>query len=279
METVLAGGVWTIAADSAELENAIVNLALNSRDAMPDGGKLTIETANVHLDDSYATANRDIDPGQYVMIAVSDTGCGMTAEVAANAFDPFFTTKEVGHGTGLGLSQVYGFVKQSGGHVKIYSEPGQGTTVKLYLPRLTGAGAAPTGPAPEEFVARSSHGELVLLVEDDEDVRANSAAMLQELGYEVIQAGDGITALRELDRRTDVRLLFTDVGLPGPLNGRQLAEAALRVRPDLKALYTTGYARNAIVHNGRLDPGLELIVKPFGYAELAAKLRRILDGK
>ena len=224
IETVLAGGLWRTFADANELENALLNLAVNARDAMREGGRLTIETANTYIDDAYAAAHDDVPSGQYVMIAVSDTGTGMTADVIARAFEPFFTTKEIGQGTGLGLSQVYGFVKQSGGHVKIYSEPGEGTTVKIYMPRLMDGnteipieGAAPQPPV-------GAQGEIILLVEDDEDVRANTTMMLRELGYGVLEAVDGPTAVELLKSKAGIDLLFTDVGLPGGMNGRQLAD-------------------------------------------------------
>jgi PAS domain S-box-containing protein len=276
VETVLAGGVWRTMVDPNQLEIAILNLAVNARDAMPQGGRLTIETANVYLDDRYASDQTEVTPGQYVMIAISDTGAGMTREVIARAFEPFFTTKDVGHGTGLGLSQVYGFVKQSGGHVKIYSEVGEGTTVKIYLPRLhideTESVEEPQVPA-----AGVSGSETILAVEDDDDVRAYTSDTLRELGYDVLQAANGAAALRVLDEHPEIKLLFTDVGLPGGMNGRRLAEAARERRPDLKVLFTTGYARNAIVHEGRLDPGVELIPKPFTQVSLAAKLRDLLD--
>jgi CheY-like chemotaxis protein len=276
IETVLGGGLWRIFADPGQLESAIVNLAVNARDAMPAGGKLTIESANAHLDDAYATEHQEVQAGQYVMLAISDTGTGMTKEVIASAFDPFFTTKDVGQGTGLGLSQVYGFVKQSNGHVKIYSEPGDGTTLRVYLPRLMAEAVA------EEEIAAGTMpsgdgSEIVLLVEDDEAVRELSATMLRELNYAVIQASDGQKALQILEIVPNVRLLFTDVGLPGGMNGRQLAEAALRLRPGLRVLFTTGYAQNAIVHHGRLDPGIDLISKPFTAAALANKMRELLD--
>jgi PAS domain S-box-containing protein len=276
IETVLGGGVWTVAADANQLETAILNLALNARHAMPQGGKLTIETANTRLDEAYASAEEALVPGQYVLIAVSDTGTGMTPEVREKAFDPFFTTKETGRGTGLGLSQVYGFIKQSGGHAKIYSEPGEGTTVKLYLPRLTGTESAEPPPKTRPAPAGSAM-ETVLLVEDDEDVRSFSAEVLSDLGYRVLVASDARTALRVLEEEPGVRLLFTDVGLPDGMNGRQLADEARRRWPALKVLFTTAYARNAIIHHGRLDPGVELIVKPFSQAELASRVRGLLD--
>ena len=276
VETVLAGGLWPTFADGNQLENALINLAFNARDAMPEGGKLTIETANSHLDEAYARMHNEVQPGQYVGIFVTDTGIGMSAEVVSKAFEPFYTTKEIGQGTGLGLSQVYGFIKQSGGHVKIYSEMGQGTTVKLYLPRYRGLEEAADQRIETHELPRGK-AETVLIVEDDPDVRDYTVEMVSDLGYTVLSAGDGASALRLLDSHREVNLLFTDVGLPGGMNGRQLAEQALRRRPSLKVLYTTGYARNAIVHQGRLDPGVEVIFKPFTYSDLATKVRRVLD--
>jgi PAS domain S-box-containing protein len=276
IETVLAGGIWWVSADINQLESAILNLAVNARDAMPTGGKLTIETANAFLDEAYASAHGEVTAGQYAMIAVSDTGTGMTPELMSRAFEPFFTTKGSGKGTGLGLSSVYGFVKQSGGHVKIYSEPGQGTTVKLYLPRLAAEPISDASAEPRVLPERAAH-ETILLVEDDEDVREHSEEILSELGYRVLSARDGTTALSLLETAPEIRLLFTDVGLPGGINGRQLADEARRRRPDLKVLFTTGYARNAIVHQGRLDPGVELITKPFTYSALAHKIRQVLE--
>ncbi|MFL5284297.1 MAG: ATP-binding protein, partial [Rhodopila sp.] len=276
LETVLASGLWRTIADANQLENALLNLAVNARDAMPEGGKLTIETANTFLDEAYAAEHDDVTPGQYVMIAVSDTGTGMERETLDRVFEPFFTTKDVGHGTGLGLSQVYGFIKQSNGHVKLYSEPGQGTVVKLYLPRLT-------ADAPDEDVDRApqtivrGRGETILVVEDEPAVRDYSASSLRDLGYRVLAAADGKAALRLLARDETIALLFTDVGLPGGMTGRQLADAARERRPQLKVLYTTGYARNAIVHGGVLDPGTEMLPKPFSLATLAGKVRAVLD--
>jgi CheY-like chemotaxis protein len=254
----------------------VLNLALNARDAMPKGGKLTIETANAYLDDDYASQHKEVQAGHYVLIAVSDTGTGMDKDVLGRAFEPFFTTKEVGQGTGLGLSQVYGFVKQSGGHVKIYSEPGEGTTVKLYLPQHLTASAVADQPF-EKTVPTGVPGEVILIVEDEAEVRANASEMLRELGYDVAEAPDGPTALGILESSPNVRLLFTDVGLGGS-SGRQLADEAIRLRPDLKVLFSTGYARNAVVHQGRLDPDIELLPKPFTFTELAMKIRRALDG-
>jgi signal transduction histidine kinase/CheY-like chemotaxis protein len=276
LETVLAGGLWPVSADPNQLESAILNLAINARDAMPGGGKLTIETANTALDEDYARHHGDISAGQYAMIAVTDTGAGMAPDVVAKAFDPFFTTKGVGKGTGLGLSQVYGYIKQSGGHVKIYSEPGEGTTIRLYLPRTAEALADELGPALAE--PQGGRGERILLVEDDEDVRAATVTMLKGLNYVVSEAATGEAALRLLEAEPEFDLLFTDVGLPGGLNGRQLADRARERRPALKLLFTTGYARNAIIHEGRLDPGVELLTKPFTSVTLAAKLRRVLGG-
>ena len=276
IENVLAGGLWTTFVDPTELESALLNLAINARDAMPDGGKLTIEAANVFLDEPYA-ADAEIPPGQYVGIFVSDSGTGMAPEVSGKAFEPFFTTKGVGEGTGLGLSQVYGFIKQSGGHVKIYSEVGAGTTVKLYLPRHLEPSARETNPVAQ--AAPQGRGETILVVEDDPDVRSFTIEMLRELGYIVLATTDAQSALRMLDAHREIALLFTDVGLPGGMNGRQLADEALRRRAHLKVLFTSGYARNAIVHHGRLDPGVELLSKPFTFAMLGARIRRLLDGK
>ena len=278
IETVLAGGLWRTLADQNQLESALLNLAVNARDAMPGGGKLTIETANAHLDEAYAVRNQEVVAGQYVLVAVSDTGTGMDKNTLDRVFEPFFTTKEAGRGTGLGLSQVYGFIKQSRGHVKIYSEPGQGTVVKLYLPRLLAADmpAAET-EAPDTATPRAVGAELVLVVEDDEDVRRLTTDTLRELGYRVLEAANGAAAIETLAGSPGIRLLFTDVGLPGGMTGRQLAEQARRLRPDLRVLFTTGYARNAIVHGGILDSGTQLLLKPFTYAGLAAKVRSALE--
>jgi CheY-like chemotaxis protein len=276
VETVLGAGLWRVEADPNELEAAILNLAVNARDAMPNGGRLTLETGNAHIDDAYVAAHSEVVAGQYVVISVTDTGVGMDRRTVAQAFEPFFTTKPVGKGTGLGLSQVYGFVKQSGGHVKIYSELGQGTTVKIYLPRL--AGEAWTDSEPDETLnPEAAQEETILVVEDDEDVRAYSVDSLRELGYRVLEAHDGPAALRILDRQPRVDLLFTDVVLPGGMTGAQVAAQARAIRPSLKVLFTTGYARNSIIHHGRLDKGVQLIVKPFSFNELAAKVRDVLD--
>lgn len=277
IETVLAGGLWRVMVDANQLEVSILNLAVNARDAMPDGGKLTIETANAVLDETYAALQTEVVPGQYVVISITDTGIGMSREVQARALEPFYTTKDVGHGTGLGLSQVYGFVKQSGGHLKLYSEEGMGTTVKLYLPRLLSDEGATLEPAVVDHAPRSQRGETILVVEDDRDVRAYSTGILRELGYTVLEAPTGAAGLQLLEQHPEIRLLFTDVGLPGGMNGRQLADAARQRRPDLLVLFTTGYARNAIVHDGRLDRDVALITKPFTYAALAAKLGDMLE--
>jgi signal transduction histidine kinase/CheY-like chemotaxis protein len=276
IESVVAGGLWRTFVDLNQLENAILNLAVNARDAMPAGGKLTIETANAHLDARYAAAHPEVAPGQYVVLSITDTGAGMSKVVIEKAFEPFFTTKDVGHGTGLGLSQVYGFVKQSGGHIKIYSEIGQGTTVKIYLPRLL-AEEEPERAETPDAPAAADPSETILVVEDDDGVREHSVTLLKDLGYRVLEAATGAAALELLDRHPDVVLLFSDVGLPGGMNGRQLADEARRRRPELRVLFTTGYARNAIVHDGRLDPGVHLVTKPFSSAELAQAVRELLD--
>jgi signal transduction histidine kinase/ActR/RegA family two-component response regulator len=277
IETRLAGGVWRTYVDVSGLENAIINLAANARDAMASGGKLTMETANARLDEAYAAEHAEVSAGDYVMIAVTDTGCGMTPQVAHRAFDPFFTTKPVGQGTGLGLSQVFGFLKQSGGHVTIYSEVGSGTTIKLYLPRLLDQADRPTGTAPTQFSTRTiGSKELVLVVEDNHSVREVTVQLLHELNYATIDADCAQTALALLDSHPNVKVLLTDVVMPD-MNGRKLAEEALKRRPDLKVLYTTGYTRSAIVHNGVLDPDVQLLVKPFTIEDLAQKLDEILS--
>jgi len=277
VETVRGAGVWRVEVDPTGLEAAILNLAVNARDAMPEGGKLTIETANAYLDDAYVRTHSEVTPGQYVVISVSDTGTGMDAATVGQAFEPFFTTKPVGQGTGLGLSQVYGFVKQSGGHLKIYSEPGEGTTIKIYLPRLNRP-ETEEAPGETQVAPEGSATETILVLEDDQDVREQSVEALAELGYRVVEAGDGPTALRLLRREAHVDLLFTDVVLPGGMTGAQVAREARDIQPGLKVLFTTGYARNAIVHNGRLDPGVQLITKPYTFTDLASKIRDVLDG-
>ncbi|MER8675586.1 CHASE3 domain-containing protein [Mesorhizobium sp. M1153] len=277
IETVLAGGLWKTHADPSQLENAILNLAVNARDAMGEDGKMTIETANSHLDEGYAATHAEVKAGQYVMIAVSDTGPGMPADVMERAFEPFFTTKPVDKGTGLGLSQVFGFVKQSGGHVKIYSEPGQGTTIRIYLPRFFG---------PEEAAISSERAgnpavpvtETILVVEDDPRVRASTTDAMRELGYTVIHAASGQEALEKLGDNPGVALMFTDIVMP-VMNGRKLAEEALARIPKLKVIFTTGFTRNAVVHNGVLDHDVHFLAKPFTIEQLAAKLRDVLDAR
>jgi CheY-like chemotaxis protein len=240
----------------------------------PTGGRLTIETANAVLDDSYARTHQEVSAGQYVMVSVTDTGTGMSPDVAERAFEPFFTTKEVGRGSGLGLSMVYGFVKQSGGHAKIYSEPGEGTTVKLYFPR-----ARASGPLPKEIVGPAVIGgnETILVVEDNHLVRGHLVNQLKGLGYRVIDAGNGPEALEILHQIAEIDLLLTDVVMPGGMSGRDLADAATALRPGLKVLFTSGYTDNAIVHQGRLDPGVHLLSKPYRRQELAEKVRRVLE--
>lgn len=275
LEGVLAPRLWRIEADQNQLEASILNLAVNARDAMPEGGKLTIETANTMLDETYSALDAEVRPGQYVMIAISDTGIGIPRERLARVFEPFFTTKEVGRGTGLGLSMVYGFVKQSGGHVTIYSEEGVGTSVKLYFPRYHGSAVEPE-PVVEPEAPTSSEGEVILVVEDDEAVRAYSTGILAELGYGVLQARDATAALALIETGQRIDLLFTDVVLPGR-SGKALADEALALRPGLRVLFTTGYSRNAIVHHGRLEHGVQLITKPFTVEQLANRVRDILD--
>jgi signal transduction histidine kinase len=280
LETVLAGGLWITLADTNQLENSIFNLVLNARDAMPNGGKVTIETANSHLDDAYVrNLSEPVKPGQYVMISVSDTGSGMDAKTLERAFEPFFTTKGVGKGTGLGLSQVYGFVRQSSGHLAIYSEVGEGTAVKIYLPRHHGEADSPH--AFDRFTgdSHSVGGETILVVEDDEALRLYTVEILTDLGYSVLAAANGAAALAIVGRNSQIDLLFTDIVMPGGMNGRQLVDQALKLRPSLKVLFTTGYTANAIVHHGRLDPDVELISKPFTYESLGRKIRAILDTK
>jgi two-component system NtrC family sensor kinase len=277
IETVGSAGLWQTEVDAAELESSIINLAINARDAMPDGGKLTIETGNAFLDERYCEAFQDLTPGQYVMISVTDTGCGMPKEVAEKATEPFFTTKPTGQGTGLGLSQVYGFIKQSGGHLRIDSEPGEGTTVKIYLPRsrTRGPELAPSSAGASSRLEEGS-GETILVVEDDADVRTYVVEALNGVGYRVLEAADAEAALAILAADAEIRLMLTDVVMPG-MNGRALADAAKQSHPGVKMLFMTGYSRNAIVHQGRLDPGVALIQKPFSQDLLASRIRTILD--
>ncbi|MFC7398402.1 response regulator [Chelatococcus sp. GCM10030263] len=277
VQAVLGKDLRLTHADPTELEAALLNLAVNARDAMPDGGKLIIETANVDLDHTYAATQEDAQTGPHVLISVTDTGTGMSREVLSRAVEPFFTTKDTGQGTGLGLSQVYGFVNQTGGHVSIYSEPGLGTTVKLYLPSYQGA-EEPAVQAPIAAETPVSKGaELILVVEDDEDVRRYATASLRELGYRVLEADTGAAALEIIKCEPDLKLLFTDLGLPGDLDGRALAERARQKRPMLKVLLTTAYAGGALIHDGRLDADIELLPKPFSYVDLSRRVRQLLD--
>lgn len=270
---MVAGGLWNTQVDPHQLENVVLNLAINARDAMPDGGKLTLELANAMLDDGYVASVPDVPAGQYVMLAVTDTGAGMTREVLDRAFEPFFTTKPEGHGTGLGLSMAYGFVKQSGGHIRIYSEVGHGTTVKIYLPRSTEALA---DPRPTHSGSLRRGCETILVVEDDLSVQSTVIDMLAGLGYAVLKANDAQQALSVIGSGVHVDLVFTDVVMPGPVRSPDMARRAVQMVPGLKVLFTSGYTQNAIVHGGRLDPGVELLSKPYSREQLAYKLRLML---
>jgi PAS domain S-box-containing protein len=276
VETVVAAGIWNTTADPHQLENVLLNLAINARDAMPDGGKLTIEIGNAMLDDDYVAANREAQAGQYVVFAVSDTGCGMTREVLEKACDPFFTTKREGQGTGLGLSMAYGFVKQSSGHFKIYSEPGHGTTIRMYFPRSLEQEAEVvsclTGPV-------TGGSETILVVEDDIAVQTTVISMLSGLGYRVLKANNAENALVVLKSGIPVDLLFTDVVMPGDMRSPELARQARQLFPDIEVLFTSGYTQNAIVHGGRLDPGVHLISKPYRREQLAKKIRHLLANR
>jgi signal transduction histidine kinase len=273
IKPLLADDAWTALVDPSQLTTAVLNLALNARDAMPYGGKLALETSNVYLDENYSSMHSEVTPGNYVMVAVSDTGAGIPAALLERVFDPFFTTKEVGKGTGLGLSMVFGFVKQSGGHIKIYSEEGHGTSVKMYLPRATGLNQT----AAEVLISANVEGghEAVLVVEDDSMVRRYVVTQIESLGYTTHEAANADDALKILGTKA-IELLFTDVIMPGTMNGRQLADEALRRKPSLKILYTSGYTENAIVHHGRLDSGVLLLAKPYRKFELARMLRLAL---
>jgi signal transduction histidine kinase len=276
IESMLEEHAWPALVDPGQLTTAIVNLAVNARDAMPNGGKLTLETGNVRLDESYAEANPEVSPGAYAMIAVSDNGTGIPAAIIDKVFDPFFTTKEVGKGTGLGLSMVYGLVKQSGGHIKIYCEDGHGTCIKLYLPRAVGRDVEFVGTATAVSIERGT--ETILVVEDDPLVRNYAIAQLRALGYRTIPAANADEALVLIDQGTPCDLLFTDVIMSGSKNGRELADELARRRPEIKVLYTSGYSQSAIVHNGRLDPGVLLLTKPYRRSELARMIRTALNG-
>jgi CheY-like chemotaxis protein len=276
IDVAASSELWPVSVDRNQLENALLNLAVNARDAMPDGGRLTIATTNV--DPEEAVCNRRLEiSGPHVLLAVGDTGEGMARDVVEKAFDPFFTTKGIGKGTGLGLSQVYGFVKQSGGHVDIDSAPGKGTTIRILLPRMGDNGTTvATAPQPVADTVVATSGATILVVEDEAVVRNFSTEVLRELGFNVLEASDGVAALGVMKNHPEVRLLFADIGLPGGMNGRQLADEAVRRRPGLKVLLTTGYTQNAVVHNGRLDSGVELLVKPFTYETLAARMKEML---
>ena len=283
VELLVGVAQLTALVDANQLENALLNLALNARDAMPEGGRLTIDVAKLVLARTLHCWPEDVPAGEYVALAVTDTGVGMTESVLTRAFEPFFTTKEIGKGSGLGLSQVYGFMQQSGGHIAIASTPDRGTTVTLYLPCARAGAAEKEAPdraepasAPHHEPAAAGH-EKILVVEDDEDVRRFTTGTLRELGYNVVEASRGIEALRLLERHPDIRLLFSDIGLPGRMNGRQLAEEAVRRADGLRVLFTSGYAEAVLVEKGRLAPGVELIHKPFTYADLGAKVRAVLD--
>jgi PAS domain S-box-containing protein len=277
VETVGAAGLWWIEVDQNQLESALVNLAINARDAMPNGGKLTIEGANTWVDEDYSRLNPELPTGQYVVICVTDTGTGMAPDVLNRAFEPFFTTKELGQGTGLGLSQVYGFVKQSGGHIKIYSEINQGTTIKIYMPRLRALAPDDIGEVDQAPIGAEGT-ETILVVEDDSDVRAYLADVLRGLDYRVIAAPNAEAALDLLRSDRTVDLLLTDIIMPG-WNGRELAKEAEGLRPGIRVLYMTGYSRNAVVHQGRLDEGVDLLQKPVSQAQLATRVRAALDRK
>jgi len=277
IELKLSADLWPALADSGQVENSLLNLAINARDAMPNGGKLTIETVNVNLDEDYAAGNAEVAPGDFVMLAVTDTGTGMPPDVLARVFEPFFTTKEVGKGTGLGLSMIYGFAKQSGGHVKIYSEVGHGTTVRLYLPRLSNASTSAESTATAVVLGKGG-GETIMVVEDNPDVRRLVLRQLRDLGYAVIEAANGPQALKIIEGGASIDLLFTDVVMPGGMTGRQVAEAAKGRRPNLKTLFTSGYTEDSILRLGKLDPGVRLLSKPYRKHELATRIREALDG-
>ena len=274
IETVVASDLWNVFADPTQIENAALNLAINARDAMDDHGRLTIEVANSILDEAYTARVPEVPPGHYVMLAVSDTGCGIAPDIIEQVFEPFFTTKAEGKGSGLGLSMVYGFVKQSDGHVRIYSEVGEGTTVRIYLPRVEESEDTLTGAEPADL---SGGDETILVVEDDEEVRATVTEMLRELGYQVLTAKNAANALEIVDSGAKIDLLFTDVVMPGSLRSPELARRAKERLPDVGVLFTSGYAESAIVHGGRLDPSVSLLPKPYTRQVLSARIREALS--
>ena len=276
VEVVGAAGIWPARVDPNQLENALLNLCINARDAMPDGGRITIETANMWLD-ARGGKERDLPPGQYTSLSVTDTGTGMSPEVIARAFEPFYTTKPLGQGTGLGLSMIYGFARQSGGQVRIYSELGRGTTMRVYLPRYHGGAADQVPTDTPAATAPGSAGETVLIVDDEPTVRMLVTEVLEDLGYTAIETADGPAALKVLQSNTRVDLLVTDVGLPGGMNGRQVADAARAIRPKLKVLFITGYAENAVIGNGHLDPGMHVLTKPFTIDLLGTRIRQLIE--
>jgi signal transduction histidine kinase len=277
IETVLGGGLWLTLADANQMENALINLVVNAKDAMPDGGKIMIETANGHLDEAYAASFSEVDPGQYTVLSVTDTGTGIDPSILERVFEPFFTTKQHGNGTGLGLSMIHGFVKQSGGHIRIYSEVGHGTSVKIYLPRLTQEPAVPKAMDLDlQPLMRATASETVLVVEDSEGVQDFACQALEDLGYRVLVASDGPEAMRILEDEPGIDLLFTDVVMPKGMSGRQLADWALKLRPDLLVLFTSGYSHNANVHQGRLDANVHVLGKPYTQRELAQKVSAAL---
>jgi CheY-like chemotaxis protein len=276
VEAILAIGLWPTLCDPNQLENALLNLCINARDAMSAGGRLTIETANTWIDER-AARERGMAPGQYIVIGVTDTGTGMPPDVVARAFDPFFTTKPLGQGTGLGLSMIYGFARQSGGHARIYSEVGQGTTMRLYLPRHRGGAEEAEAEGIQAEPPRAREGETVLVVDDEPTIRMLVTEVLEELGYAAMEAADGAAALQLIKAPGRIDLLITDVGLPGGMNGRQVADAAREARPGLRVLFITGYAENAVVGNGLLEPGMHVLTKPFAMEVLAARIKTIIE--
>ena len=277
IEVVASSELWSTLVDPPQLENALLNLCINARDAMPEGGRIFIETANRALDARMARV-RDLEPGEYIALSVTDNGCGMPPEVIAKAFDPFFTTKPIGVGTGLGLSMIYGFVRQSGGQARIHSQVDQGTSVTLFLPRHREAATGVDLAASQPTLPRQGHGETVLVVDDEPTVRMLVVEVLEELGYAALEAADASSGLRLLESDVRIDLLISDVGLPGGMNGRQMADAARQRRPGLKVLFITGYAENAVVGNGHLEPGMHVMTKPFAMDALAVRIRDLIEG-